>query len=807
MKLQDFRVGARLLAKEPAYSLVAILGLGVGLAVCLLLLGYARYSWQYNSHVPGIDNVYVVKHRDNVSLGAPWFDVAPMYLREAAKTVPGVVGSTGYVGWFRLTLQVNGELRRLKSLTVLPGFGEMVGLQAIRGSLDEALSRPDSLAITEDAAIRFFGTSDVLGRTVTLYLDAIDRNTATVRIAAVLRTPPANSTISFETLNGVNVGVVPEFMRPEVLGGPGGWRGNLLVRLQPGASVAAVTEALQKSVDKAPSTQRIPPAVKERLGSRRPIEIQLSPLRAAYFDKDLEVDFAQAAVDRGDPAVVSGLVAIAFLILLLAAINYVNLATIRVIRRQREIAMRKVLGTKSSRLVQLFVAESMLVSLAATTIGLLLAALALPAFSGLMNRDLSDVLSPGNIGAALAIGILLGLLTAIYPASIAFGVRPSLMLTGRPDTESSGSKRLRQGLSVLQVAVAMGLASFTMAIAWQTRFAIDASPGFDPSPLLVFELPIGMEGQSDDTRSLDAALTQSGAVVATALSSDPVGHDLRSTEIRRDGGEGVTMTLRSASTRFFEVYGIRPVAGRLFDSKIDRDGDRVPVVINALAARQLGFASPELAVGETLLFRGPGQQGALQTRRIVGIAPETRFYSLRESPGPVAYELFGGTVVTVRAAGSLADAERAVRSAWPRYFPNSVVEIRPAKELFAASYADDARLAKLLAIATVVAMVIAAFGAYVLAADAVQRRTREITLRKLFGAQPRDIGKLVAKEIGTAVLVAAAFAVPIAALAIARYLAPYSEQTPFAFWTLALALGAAAATAALALRPAAALRS
>jgi ABC-type antimicrobial peptide transport system permease subunit len=143
--------------------------------------------------------------------------------------------------------------------------------------------------------------------------------------------------------------------------------------------------------------------------------------------------------------------------------------------------------------------------------------------------------------------------------------------------------------------------------------------------------------------------------------------------------------------------------------------------------------------------------------------------------------------------------------------------MKPAKEIYAANYADDARLARLLALSTAIAMIIAAFGVYVLAADAVQRRTKEIALRKLFGTRRRDIGKLVAKEIGTVVLLSGVVALPLAALAIGRYLAAYTERTPLAFWALAVALLVSLATAAfasarqawiaMALKPAVALRN
>jgi len=138
MRLQDFRVGIRILLADPVYSVVAVLGLGVGLAVCLLLLGFARYSWSYDAQVPDVDNVYIVKERNNFEAGAPWRDMAPLMLRETARLAPGVTNATGYLNWLPLTLQVHGELHQVQSLTALPGFAELMGLHAIKGDLGQA---------------------------------------------------------------------------------------------------------------------------------------------------------------------------------------------------------------------------------------------------------------------------------------------------------------------------------------------------------------------------------------------------------------------------------------------------------------------------------------------------------------------------------------------------------------------------------------------------------------------------------------------------------------------------------------------
>jgi len=816
MRLADFRVAWRVMIQEPGYSLVAVFGLAVGLAAFLLLSALARYSWSYDAQVPDVEHVYMLQSRFNLQGGQQWQDKAPMALREAAQTIPGVTAATGYLAWHPLNLQLDGQAYKLNSLTALPGFTEMMGIQAIKGDLNEALTRPDAFAITESVARRLFGTTDVVGRA--FLLNSVETK-GTARIAAILRDPPANTTIPYDSLNGVDLSLIPQMFRDEALHGQMGWPGFLLLRLQPDASVAAVTAELQKFADMAAKRMNLPPESAEALAGVKVFDIRLTPLREAYFDRDVVTDAQSLPVDRGDRGVIAGLMSIGGLIVLLAAINYVNLATLRVIRRQREIGVRMALGFGNRRLALQFLAESMIVAIVASVLGLALAALALPWFSSLANRGLMGMLTAGNVLAALGVAVVVGLVVSIYPAWVAFRVRPVQVLAGRPDTESPSARRTRMVFSVVQIAAAMGLASFALAVAWQTRFSINDSPGFDPAPLLIFEMNEGRKLEEDDTtKGFIAEMRHHPAVAGVTMSSDAIGRTRNPwhKEFRREGGRPLMVEVKEVTPPFFVEYGIRPVAGRLFDPRLDHYDPVIPVVLNELAARDLGFASPQQAVGVTLRGR-TALMSEMDSVQVIGIAPEIRFKSLREPPAAIVYQLWsGGMTATVRARGSVAEAEAAVRSVWPKYFPQTELQMSAAKDIYAANYADDAALARLLGLATLVAMFIAAIGAFVLATDAVQRRTREIALRKLFGAQPRDVGRLVARELGVVMLLAAGVALPLAALAIARYLAPFTERTPWAYWGMAVALmagvcamGIAAARQAriaMATRPSAALR-
>lgn len=810
MKLRDFKIGWRLLVQEPAYSAVVILGLSVGFAACILLLGFVRFSLSYNDYVPDVGQVYVVKQRYNIDPLAPWFDQTPYLLRLAALNTPGVISASGFDPRPAFPVRVGAQVSKLRGLIVLPDFAQMLGVKTIEGDLKAALDRPENFAITAEAAQRIFGTRRALGRSV-------QAGGKLLRVAAVLHSPSANTTIPFEALMGVNSLIISTEERSDMLNGTSGRWGKLLIRVQPGSSLSSITQALQLAADGSRVVQNMSPEMRQRLGKRKAMDIKLSPLQQAYFDREVANNPITLPGERGDVALVKGLAAVAVLILALAAINYVNLCTVRVLRRQREIAMRKVLGAGAHRIALQFFAESLLVAMLAAGFGLLLAWLALPLFSELMNRRLEGIFSASNLGATILIGLVLGALCAVYPAWIAIHVHPSVVLTGRPGSESLRSSRLRRIMTGLQLSAAMILASVALTITWQTHFAIHASPGFDPTPLLIVDLPEQVKN-SEKARSLIAALSRQRSVAGISIAADAVGRASEKRfgmDVRREGGSSVFLDMKSVSANFFEEYRIKPLAGRLFQAGIDQEDDAVPIVLNALAVRALGFASAEAALGQSLLYSD--FEGKTFTKRIIGIAPDLRFFTMHEAPLATAWELWTyGTTLSLRSNGGLAEVERSVQTLWPMYFPDAVLEMHHAADILAANYEGDARAAKLLTTATAIALAIAAFGTYVLSAYSVQRRAKEIVLRKLYGAQCHAIARLLSTEFGILIGSAAVLALPLAAWASERYLASFVERAPIGIWPLLAALVLASSVAALAvlrhiwtamrLRPALALR-
>ncbi|WP_296951697.1 ABC transporter permease [uncultured Massilia sp.] len=799
MNLRDFRIGWRLLRKEPAYSLVTILGLAVGIAACFLLLGYVRHSFSYDEHVPQRERVYQLTNRWNLALlGDRWSALSPLPPRDAALASGQPLLATAFLDR-AIEARLGGQLHKVHVGLVDPDFARIFAPQVLAGDLHAALTRPEALALTRETALRLFGRVDAVGKTL-----VDDRDTYVV--AAVVADPPPASTLPYEALGGIGGITVPDEFRRMAREKWGFSPGRVYLKLLPGADPDAVVEAMRRGLRASPLVRREYAEQVAALGGRDLIEYSLMPLADAYL-ADVEDPIGQ----HGNRLAVLGLAAVALLILLLAASNYVNLATVRTLARRREIAMRKVLGASAPAVARQFLAESVLVCLVATVLGLLLAWLLLPVFADLVQRRLDAVFDAPALGAALALGLVLGLVAGIWPTWSALGVRAGAALAGRGHAESGGGLWARRALTVLQFAAAMGLTATTLAVAWQTRYASTLDPGFDPAPLLMF--PAANTMQDPRLRAFRDEVARLPGVAGVAVSHLPFSVGDNIVTLRRDGGQATDLNLYAVSPEFFGVYGLKPVAGRLYDPTLDQPNEPERVVINTAAARRLGFASPADAVGKTVANPAGGKP-----MQVVGVAPDMRHRSARSEQRPVAFYLRDrvGTF-TVRCQGDVEPVRRAIEAAWPRYFPNeSLGVLRVPALIVELFYADDLRLAQLLAAASVTATAIAAFGIYVLAAYSVRRREKEIVLRKLYGAGGAAIGKLVAREFAALVGAGALLGLPLAYLAIERWMGGFAERAPIGGWTLAAALlvaGAVAlaatlrhALAALRIRPALALR-
>lgn len=773
MNLRDFRIGWRLLVKEPAYSSVVIAGLTIGFAVCFLLLGLVRHSFSYDRHVPDGDQVFVVKQRWNVpGSDGRWYNSVSLPARDAIVASAAPVLTSPMISR-HIDVRIGARVQTIGVTVVDADFAQMFQPRVLGGDLRAALGRPDALALTETTAIKLFGSRDAVGKTLEVagkpYL-----------VAALVADQPSATTTPYASLAGIKTAIWGAEYRQMVETNWGSSHGPVYVKLPASVAPATVADTMRRALLNSAFHQGQTPDQLAALGGKDAIDFKLGALREAYLDPELS-----GPLNHGDRKAVLGLAAVGLLILLLAATNYVNLATVRTLRRQREIAVRKVLGAGAAAVSRQFLAESILVCLIATALGLLLAWLLLPVFSDLVQRKLDMLFTPGALLASALLGVALGLAAGAYPTWSALRVRASAALSGRGNAETASGLWLRRVLTVLQFATAMGLTGVTLAVAWQTSFATRLDPGFDPAPML-------MVSTSGDMRAANVsafrdALARVPGVTGVAATDEPVTVNQNSTAMQRTGGQPVSINYLRVSPEFFDVYGLKAVAGRLYHPASDKATELDKLVINAAAARHLGFADPQAAVGQFL--REPDGGKPIQ---VVGIAPDIRHRSAREPMQPTIYLLSQHTgMFTVKAAAHMPAVQKAIEDIWPRFFPNDVLDMQRLGTMFADNYADDLRLAKLLAASSLIAIAIAAFGIYVLSAYSVQRRSREIVLRKLYGASGAAIGRLVAREFAALLGAGALIGLPLAWLATERYLAGFTERAPIGLWAVGAALALA----------------
>lgn len=773
---RDFRVGWRQLAAEPGYSAVTVLGLAVACAACFLLLGFVAWCLDYNSHVPDADRVHVVKQRINFFPRPDWNTRAFLPLRDVALG-SGMVEQAAMAEQMLHSVRVGTHLHEARLYAADPALGAIFGIRPLAGDLGAALARPDGLAVTRATALRLFGTLDALGKTVRIGGEVL-------QVLAVIPEVPANATHRWDVLTGpLSRARAPEQRTLH----PGEQaRGHLFLKLRPGADAAALTARLQAAVEALPVNQRARSGPMGRGLSGPGVDIRLVAMQDAYFDTDLAS--GRDARNYGQRDTILALAAVALLILLLAMTNWINLATVRTLRRQREIGMRKVLGAGAPRVAGQFLAESMLVALIATVAGIALAWLLLPVFADLVNRKLEGFFTPGRLALALLLGLAAGVAAGLYPAWTALRVRAATVLAGRDSSsETTANLWLRRALTVLQFATAMALAGLTFAVGWQTWYASTADPGFDPAGLTLLHMPVATDEQ---VQGFVRAVARVPGVEGSAVSAEAIGRDANKITGGFNTGDGreMRMEVKRVSPEFFDLYRIRPVAGRLFSAERDAPTARV-ALLNRAAAEVLGYRHPEDAVGRIPF--APGPDGFDMT--IVGIAPDVRHQSMRERPGPIVYFLTDAdSVVTVRTTLDQQALAAAIGPVWRQYFPNGIMMMQSAASIFGESYAQDLRMLKILGAASLVALALAAFGIYVLSAYTVQRSRREIVIRKLYGASNGAIARRLGREFGLMLAVAALIGLPVAAIAIRFYLAGFAEHAPLGQWPLAAALALAA---------------
>jgi len=783
----------RNLQRNGVYASLTVAGLAIGFASAILIGLYLRHELTYDQFIPGHERVFLVSQaimphdKPKTEL-----DYTPARLADDLKLdFPQIqyaarLSNSGFPPVIR---RGNLSVSEQNFACADPDFFKVMPMPAVAGDPATALEASDAVVLTRSAAQKFFGRDAPLGGQ--LLIDG-----RPVRVAAVIEDLPTNSHLPFEVFISSKA---PDSILTELYKAGYSSSANLTyVRLKSVASAPAMTAALQGFVDR-----RIMPAQRAQNPDQKldRLTVRLKPLTSIHLQP----------ADGGDPKpgadvkVLAGIGIIGVLIVFVAAINFVTLMTARASRRAMEVGVRKALGAQRKDLIVQFMGEAMIYVAIALVLAVALVELLLPAVSAALQRKiafnyLTDPQLPLTmLGVALATALLAGL----YPAFVLSSFRPSSVLKGGPIVATGGGG-VRQALVVAQFAVLIALLLSALTIYRQTTFALkDATHTNKDGVVMLFASPC-TSALRDAVRALPGvkgAACSSPAAVAIAFNND------------MSFADGHKAMLRSSAVDFgfLEIYGVRPLVGRLPDEgRPGDDGGRLgdtppPIVLNESAVRELGFKSPQAAIGRLMTWHY-NPHASLQNgfepppgraSEVIGVVPDFTFESIRQKVSASFYYVGPKTNMMDSVALNIrldppraADTLKRIDKVWAKISGGLPLQQYFADQFLLRLYIDNVIQGGFIAVCALIAVSIACLGLFALSAYTAERRTKEIGIRKAMGASSSDILRLLLWQFAKPVLWANLLALPLAWLAMDYWLKGFAYHVTLAPWTFAAAAGA-----------------
>ncbi|MGS1015692.1 ABC transporter permease [Allosphingosinicella humi] len=771
-------VGIRALAKNRTYAFINIFGLALGLAACLMILLYVRYELSYDKALPGAAQAYQFQtHYRDPNTGEEIKLQMAAYASRAAllKDFPQIRTTVFALSSSPVVLQ-GGEATSTEDFRYVDGnLFDILQFPFAQGNRATALNEVGSLVLTESEAKKRFGNANPMGQTLTLVSQGKETD---FRVTGVLRDLPKNSHFT-ATMVGRFDPATYFADQPSFLTSWGWQSGWLYVALKPGADATAI-EAQLPAWEK----RNIPDEIfgEQRFNQGDQADFHLVNIA----DVHLGVGQAAAMTPGNDRRTIVTFGVIALLILGMACVNFTNLATARASQRAREVALRKVLGASRRQLITQFLAESILVAGMAMLLALAFTELALPFFAKFLDADL-NVTYFGQGGLLLPIiglTLLVGAAGGIYPAFYLSRFQPATVLkANKSAADAQGSGALRNILVVAQFAVSIGLIICTAIVYAQTSYARTVDPGYKRQGLVQIE-NVGRRNVFPVVDTLKREIAQVDGVKGVGLTGIGIAtQDNRNTGAQLPGRtEPVALGNYNVDEGFFDTMGIKLLAGRSFDANRPADDTTTPfpedpaaeralaargvnVVLNELAVKRLGYASPRDAVGKQFKIPFDPQYGGILPVTVIGVVQDSRFRSVREPVDPIMFSFtrYGeGWMVVRYDTADPAELLRRIETVWKRVLPDVPFEAKYSDDIVAKLYEAEAARAQTFAAFALLAVIVACLGLFGLAAFTAERRTKEIGIRKVLGARVRDIVQLLAWQFSKPVIVANLIAWPVA---------------------------------------------
>jgi putative ABC transport system permease protein len=770
-------VAMRSLVANRMHSLINIGGLAVGLAACLLILLFVRDELSYESWLPNADRIISVEStfnvpgREKIAFAATPGPMKPALDKDFSSDIERAVRIYGD----SLPVRVGDRKFRGELTFVDPGFFEVFDLPMIAGVREPVLANNSSILLSETTAHKYFGDLPAIGNTIT----AGDNMVFTV--IGVFADIPKNSHLSFEAIGLFDLERYTK--QPWVAQQWTSVNTRIYLLLRTPEARERIAADMPAFVDR--NVHFEIPGLDEKPSSL--MEFDLKPVLDIHLHADkLGYD------NTGSFTIVVAFAGIALLILMIACINFVNLATARAMTRAREVALRKVVGATRRQLVVQHLGEAILVALVALVLALAIVELALGPFNSFLHKQLRLELlgDPTLLVAMLALIVIVGVIGGLYPALYLSRFRPASVLKAN-QSSAAGSSRLRAALVVFQFAISIGLIICTAIIYAQTRYARTLDVGFAKSDRLTLQ-SLGDMPSKEARTTLKREIGSIPGVLGASLSSDaPPLHHNNNTLFYPNatpGNDKYVVETLNVDADFFRIYEIQPLAGRLFSADRASDSQRrdedpdsktQAIVVNEAFARKLGAKTPADVVGR-VLWEVNGDNKPMTATTIIGVIPDLHLRSVRAVLTPLVYYYADPPdwlqYLTVHFDPARErEVMAAVEAVWNRLAPTVPIQTAYVEDDLAKQYDADEQRGQIFGGFAMFAILIACLGLFGLASFSAQRRTKEIGMRKVLGASVLDIVRLLVWQFSRPVLIASLIAWPLSFYVMRRWLAGFEN--------------------------------
>jgi putative ABC transport system permease protein len=767
-----FKITTRNLVKQKLYSVINIGGLTLGLTCFLLIFLYVQHEFSYNQFYPDVDRIYKVyqKQSGNVFLGTDYFSVTPARLASNLKQEFAEVENATTVQEASGLLSVEERSFWQTGLSADNEFFQVLQRPLLLGDVKTALADAKAIVLTKSLAETIFGDKNPIGQFVR-YKDEDGYH-----VTAVVDDPPLNSSLKYSFIVSIlyNEQYVEDMKRS-------GWNNNSVhtfFLLREGALISALEEKFPALLKK----YQLPA---DYAGYPFKDQYFAMPLMEMYFHPNINFELGI----KGNRSLVYLFSVVALVVLLLACVNYMNLAVARSIKRAREVGLRKVVGALRSQLIIQFLGESLLIAFVSLLFAIGLTYLFLPYFGQMMDRPVSiDFLSNSFlIPSLLALVLLVGFFSGSYPALVMSGWKPVDVMKAKSDVKVSGFS-LQRLLIIAQFAVSITLVIGSMIIFQQLDFIKKKELGYNKEDVITIR--VRDYSLLDKFETLSNEWQRNTNIVSATMSS-ALPTDISSSNLihGKDGSsEKVNLAIYQwrVEPNFLDVYGMQLVAGKNFSSAKEKEENAC--MVNEAAVKALGW-TPEESIGKQI-YRGENHQ---YPSMIMGVVKDFHMHSMHLPIQPLMIRSSGNrpNYFSVRikhesALEVIPFLEKSIRKNSPYPFDYLFLE-----DHFNQLYSSEMKLGEIFGFFTLVSILIAAMGLFGLAAFLSAQRTKEIGIRKVLGASVQSIVLLMSRDFLMLVVVAFVIAIPAGWYLSSQWLQDFAYRINIEWWTFAVAGGLA----------------